>query len=322
MASSLDKSLGATSAERHNPNLSGPKAVAPRRKLWLAAIKPPMYSVAIMPIMTGTALAYWQTGLFQGDIFGLFLVGAILILLWENLCNDVFDADTGIDVNKNHSVVNLTGRKEAVFALANGALLLGIGCVLSIAWQQQDPTVLLLIAVCCGLGYVYQGPPFRWGYQGWGEILCFWAFGPLGVAAAYYSQTQSLTGAGAVTMVLPSVSVGIFTSLILFCSHFNQVTDDQAAGKRSPVIRLGTKRAADLLPWLCAVGYGTVLVGIALGRLPVGSLLVGLGVPMAWRMCQFIGQHHDQEQVLTNCRFMAVGLHFLSCLGLGLGFLL
>ncbi len=318
MTSSSEKSI----ESMVSPPVTAEPVIPPRHKLWLAAIKPPMYSVAVMPITTGTALAYWQTGKFRSDTFGLFLVGAILILLWENLCNDVFDADTGIDVNKNHSVVNLTGRKDAVFALANGILLLGISCVLGIAWQQQDPTVLCLIAVCCALGYVYQGPPFRLGYQGWGEFLCFWAFGPFGVAAAYYSQTQSLTAPGALTMILPAVSVGIFTSLILFCSHFNQVTDDQAAGKRSPVIRLGTKRAADLLPWLCVVGFGVVLVGIGLGHLPVGCLLMGLGLPMAWQMCRFIGQHHDQEPVLTNCRFMAVGLHFLSCLGLSLGFLL
>jgi 1,4-dihydroxy-2-naphthoate octaprenyltransferase len=38
------------------------------------------------------------------------LLAAILLLLWENLSNDLFDADTGVDaVGKPHSVVNLTG---------------------------------------------------------------------------------------------------------------------------------------------------------------------------------------------------------------------
>ncbi|MFY7931707.1 MAG: 2-carboxy-1,4-naphthoquinone phytyltransferase, partial [Microcystis aeruginosa] len=31
------------------------------KKLWLAAIKPPMYSVAIIPIILGTAIAYQET---------------------------------------------------------------------------------------------------------------------------------------------------------------------------------------------------------------------------------------------------------------------
>ena len=38
------------------------------------------------------------------------MLAAILLLLWENLSNDVFDAATGVDATgKPHSVVNLTG---------------------------------------------------------------------------------------------------------------------------------------------------------------------------------------------------------------------
>ncbi|MFN6272643.1 MAG: 2-carboxy-1,4-naphthoquinone phytyltransferase, partial [Microcystis sp.] len=87
------------------------------KKLWLAAIKPPMYSVAIIPIILGTAIAYQETGLFSPPVFATFILSAILILAWLNLSNDVFDADTGIDVNKAHSIVNLTGNKSLIFWL-------------------------------------------------------------------------------------------------------------------------------------------------------------------------------------------------------------
>ena len=106
----------------------------------------------------------------------LFLLSAIAIIAWLNLTNDVFDADTGIDVNKHHSVVNLTGNKTLVFWIANIILLLGLGGIFLINWWQQDWTVLWLILVSCFLGYTYQGPPFRLGYQGLGEIICFFYF--------------------------------------------------------------------------------------------------------------------------------------------------
>jgi len=32
------------------------------QKIWLAALKPPMYSVAFIPIIVGTAIAYQETG--------------------------------------------------------------------------------------------------------------------------------------------------------------------------------------------------------------------------------------------------------------------
>ena len=43
-----------------------------------------------------------------------------------NACsNDAFDAETGVDKSKAESVVNLTGNRKAVLAVANGFLLAG-----------------------------------------------------------------------------------------------------------------------------------------------------------------------------------------------------
>jgi 2-carboxy-1,4-naphthoquinone phytyltransferase len=70
----------------------------PKFKLWLAAIKPPMYTVAIIPITVGTAVAYSQTKFVDLHILRTFLGSAIAIIAWMNISNDVFDSDTGIDV--------------------------------------------------------------------------------------------------------------------------------------------------------------------------------------------------------------------------------
>jgi 2-carboxy-1,4-naphthoquinone phytyltransferase len=295
-----------------------PAPTLPRQKLWLAALKPPMYSVAIMPIWWGTALAYGENHAVNWVTFGLFTLSAILILAWENITNDVFDAETGIDRNKAHSLVNLTQRKQLVFWLGTGCLALGLGGIGAIAYGQGDATILGLVAGCCGLGYLYQGPPFRLGYQGLGEILCFFAFGPLAVGAAYYSQTQAWSWPSQTA----SWVLGLTTSLILFCSHFHQVADDEAAGKRSPIVRLGTARGAQLLPWICAVAYGLIVGLVALGQCPPATLLSLAGVPGAVRLCREVGQYHDQPDRIQNCKFIAVGLHFWSGLGFGLGLFL
>ncbi|WP_026072455.1 2-carboxy-1,4-naphthoquinone phytyltransferase [Nodosilinea nodulosa] len=286
------------------------------RKLWLAAIKPPMYSVAIMPMVVGSAIAYAETGQFNSGIFALFLVAAVLILAWENLSNDVFDSDTGIDINKAHSVVNLTRNRGLVLALANLCLGLGIAGIVAIALLQQDPTVLLLILLCCGLGYMYQGPPFRLGYQGLGEFLCFFAFGPLAMGAAYYSQTQSWSWGSQMVGVI----VGLTTTLVLFCSHFHQVDDDLAAGKRSPIVRLGTRRGAALIPWVCGIVFAIAAIGLLLGIFPIWTALVFLSLPSAWRLGRHVTRFHDQPERVFNAKFFAIGFHFWSGVLLALGF--
>ncbi|MEH2281317.1 MAG: 2-carboxy-1,4-naphthoquinone phytyltransferase [Nostoc sp.] len=290
----------------------------PNTKLWMAAIKPPMYSVAIMPIWVGTAVAFAETKIFNGAVFSTFVAAAILILAWENISNDVFDSETGIDQNKHHSLVNLTGNKPLIFWIGNLCLGLGLLGILAIAFWQHDLTVIGIILLCCGLGYTYQGPPFRLGYQGLGEIICFFAFGPLAVEAAYYSQTQTWS----ITSLAASVIVGIATTLILFCSHFHQVKDDIAAGKRSPIVRLGTQKGAQLLVWFTASIYPLTLLFVLLGISPAWTLLSWVSLPFAVKLCRHVQENHNQPDKVSNCKFIAVAVHFWACLLFGLGFMI
>jgi 1,4-dihydroxy-2-naphthoate octaprenyltransferase len=287
-------------------------------KLWLAAIKPPMYSVAIIPIWVGTAVAFAENRILHEAIFSTFLISAILIIAWLNLSNDVFDSETGIDENKAHSLVNLTGNKALIFWLSNFFLAVGILGIFAIAWWQRDFTVIALVLLCCALGYSYQGPPFRLGYQGLGEIICFVTFGPMAVAAAYYSQAQSWS----LNCLAASIIVGIATSVILFCSHFHQVEDDAAAGKRSPIVRLGTKRGSQVLEWFGYSIYAFTGLFVLLGSFPVWTLLVFASLPVAIKLFQHVHQYHDQPEKVSNSKFIAVAMHFFSGMLLGLGFVL
>jgi len=277
-----------------------------------------MYSVAIIPIWVGTAVAFAENRILHEAIFSTFLISAILIIAWLNLSNDVFDSETGIDENKAHSLVNLTGNKPLIFWLSNFFLAVGILGIFAIAWWQRDFTVIALVLLCCALGYSYQGPPFRLGYQGLGEIICFVTFGPMAVAAAYYSQAQTWS----LNCLAASIIVGIATSVILFCSHFHQVEDDAAAGKRSPIVRLGTKRGSQVLQWFGYSIYAFTGLFVLLGSFPVWTLLVFASLPVGIKLFRHVHQYHDQPEKVSNCKFIAVAMHFFSGMLLGLGFVL
>jgi len=298
-----------------SPNVTaGPTS---EKNLWWAALKPPMYSVAIMPIWVGTALAWHQLGHISWPVFGTFLAAAILILAWLNLSNDVFDSETGIDQHKFHSIVNLTGRKNLIFWIANICLGLGLTALAILAGLQQDFTVLGLVVLCCFWGYTYQGPPFRLGYLGLGEPICFVTFGPMAVAAAYYSQAQDWS-----VQIWPVATLmGLTTTLILFCSHFHQVEDDLAAGKYSPIVRLGTQTGAMLVQGTIGLVFGLPLLFWGLGWWPWTTLLLLSSLPWGIYLGAYMQRYHNIPAMIQSSKFIAVSLHFWSGLLLGLGWL-
>jgi 1,4-dihydroxy-2-naphthoate octaprenyltransferase len=241
-------------------------------------------------------------------------------LLWENLSNDLFDADTGVDaVGKPHSVVNLTGRRDRIAWLSTAALLLGLSLMGWLAWRSH-PAVLLLVLLSCGLGYVYQGPPFRLGYQGLGEPLCWLAFGPVASSAALLVLAPA--GVGEVpwtTALVLGAGPALATSLVLFCSHFHQVEEDAAHGKRSPVVRLGTARAAALIPWYVGLTLTLEWLPVALGHWPPTALLSGLGLPAGWALIRLMRRYHNQPQRTCTSKFLALRFQAWNGLGLALG---
>ena len=152
-------------------------------------------------------------------------------------------------------IMDLVSSFQVQYAIANLLLGLGVAGIAAISWWQQDWTVVAIIAIACFLGYTYQGPPFRLGYQGLGEPICWVTFGPMAVGAAYYSQTQTWS----TTSLIASALIGLSTTLILFCSHFHQVNDDLAAGKRSPIVRLGTAIGAKVVTGMLLVFFGLLV---------------------------------------------------------------
>ena len=303
----------------HEPEVVASRYAVQRRKLWKAAIKWPMYSVAVMPVML--AAGWWlnRSGQFRWGAWLGFVLAAVLLLAWENLSNDVFDHDTGIDAaGKPHSVVQLTGRRSRVAGWANAALLVGLALMAAVAWLSS-PAVLALVLLCCGIGYVYQGPPFRLGYYGLGEPLCWLAFGPVATAAALLALSPAPVAVPWAAALELGSGPALATTLVLFCSHFHQVDDDAAHGKRSPVVRLGTGAAAGLIPWFVALTLVLELLPVLLGLWPATALLAWLGLPPGLALVRLLRRHHNEPERIAGSKFLALKFQTFNGLGLAAG---
>ncbi|KAI3774589.1 hypothetical protein L1987_49148 [Smallanthus sonchifolius] len=287
------------------------------------AIKLPIYSVALVPLTVGTAAAYLQTGLCSAKQYVLLLSSSVLIITWLNLSNDVYDFDTGADVNKKESVVNMIGSRSGTLVAA--LLLLCVGSM-GLVWASMEAGTMrsmLLLAAAITCGYIYQCPPFRLSYRGLGEPLCFAAFGPFATTAFYLLQGSStrvealpITG----TILSASVLVGITTSLILFCSHFHQIAGDKAVGKLSPLVRTGTETGSNVVKMAVISLYSLLfLIGVC-RALPITSIfLCALTVPVGKLVVSFVSDNHQDKAKVFMAKYFCVRLHALFGAALAAG---
>lgn len=321
-----------------------------RRQLWFAALKPPMYTVAITPMAVGS-LAYFNDSknFFFYPLLTLLLM-SICIIAWLNISNDVFDFDAGVDENKPESIVNLCGatRRARHTLLVLAFMFLGVGfyalaslCRTAIMFDRV-PLVLMGLAVFGG--YAYQSPPFRLGYYGLGEPITFvtWI---LSVIAAYYTQICADTAAyrqlvsrfpttlqrlqyimfrvfpsPSFTLLPAAILVAFPTAIILFCSHFHQEDDDRRAGKKSPIVRLGIVRAAQLLSLSLIVFAAMHPIFYFTGYLPwQPSCLCLVTVPRMFHLATHVNGRVSNPSSLQKCKYIAVRLHFVHGVLLSLG---
>lgn len=298
-----------------------------RIKLWKRAIKAPMYSVGIMPILVSGMASFMQTGMCDPVRTALLCCAAICIIAWLNLTNDVFDSFTGVDKNKHESVVNLTGNRTAVFLIASGLLVAGGGLLFWLLRSVESFVAKMLYASIC-MGYLYQGPPFRWSYLGLGEPLCFLAFGPLATIAFYLAQLPN--GAASVAAINPtiigiSILVGITTTVILFCSHFHQIDGDRLAGKNSPLVQLGLTQGAIALKVAVGFAYMLTLILSLLGILPFGCWTSAMvSYPIAGEMVKRAedGASKNDIESLATLKMVATKWHIAFQCSIILGFII
>lgn len=277
--------------------------------IWRAA-KLPMYTVALIPVLVGSAAAYQQTGQFSFWRFLVSLVSFVIVNAWVNLSNDVYDFDTGADKDKKESVVNLFGSRDLINTIAWTLLAIGfsgISCVAAVAASGRS-VILSAFAVFCF--FLYQCPPFRLSYFGVGEPLLMLAYGPLSTIAFYLlqSRTSELPISG--TIVWSSLMIGFTTALILLCSHFHQIEGDRAVGKMSPLVRLGTDRGSKVVKF-GVVGLYSLLLGLGFFQtLPLPSVILGfMTLPMANSVVGFVEKNHKDKSKIFMSKYLSVRLH-------------
>ncbi|HVF19950.1 MAG TPA: prenyltransferase, partial [Mycobacteriales bacterium] len=222
---------------------------------------------------------------FHAGWFALALLGITLAHVSNNLMNDLFDTDVGLDTDSYpralyapHPILSgmITRRGLSLAVLAVNLADLTIGVVL---FTVRGWPVLAFAVAGFALSAAYTAPPLRLKKRGLGEpdVLVVW--GPLMVGGTYYSAVGSMTWA----VIAASVPYGLLCTAVLMGKHVDKIPWDGPAGVRTLPVVLGELRARSLTRGLVVGFYVAVVACVLVGALPWPALACLGALPMMAR---------------------------------------
>jgi len=290
-------------------------------KKWFIATRPWSYTAASVPVLAGTAFAFWQQETIHVWLFLLTLFGAILFQTSTNLFNTYGDYKKGVDTIQSATTCPqlVTGQmtpssmyKAGLFALIL-TILIGFYLVYTIGlW-------ILFFGIIGVLGaYCYTTGPSPYKFWGVGSIFVFFLMGPLMTAPSYYIQTTQLN-ANAFLIAAP---ISFLVSAILHVNDLRDINHDQNAGIQTLAIWLQLNRGIYHYVALCIGTVFSTILLVLFYIVPVTALLPLILIPKIFNICKKLVK--DTDSILVPLESITAKLHFeygiLWAIGIALGF--
>lgn len=242
-------------------------------RLWLMAIRPRTLTIAVAPVVAGTALAEFETGRFDPLPFFAALAGAVAIQAGTNLYNDVADALRGGDQPMRQGPPRITALGWAppsqvrLAALLSFALAAVVGLYLAAVGGWP---IMALGAASLVAGWAYSGGARPIAYTPLGEAFVVAFFGVGAAGGTYWLQAHALSAA-ALTV---GVALGLVAAAVLLANNYRDIEPDRLAGRRTLAILAGPEPAKAIYAALMLAPFPLLAspVGPAGGWLALAAL--------------------------------------------------
>jgi 1,4-dihydroxy-2-naphthoate polyprenyltransferase len=278
----------------------------PRFWTFLMDVRAPYFASIGLPIFLGSTIAWWMTGTLDIGIFALSLLAGVFLQAGNTMTNDYFDYQRSGDIRAMSPLVP----PQQVLQGALGFFVVGVMVGVYIA-VLRGWLVLGMGGIGLLFGYLYSVPSWRLGGTGIGELLAGLTLGLLTTLGAFYVQTQQVSQ----LVGWAALPVALLMSAVLILTGF--LPGNMETNPRSLWARLG-KRAAGVAYGIPAmVGYGVLIVGVALAHLPQLLLIGLLGLPLA--VISMVMAQMGQLQIAI---VSAIGAHLGTTTLLWLSFIL
>ena len=302
------------------PNPAEPAASLRSRPLLacLLATRPAFLGVTLFACLIGLAVAHGSGIAIDPFKAGLSIAFALFAHGGINVLNDYYDGRSGADAANTERVFPFTGGSRFIQngvlseaetgRLGYGLLLPVIPAGLWLAWQS-GPGLILVGLAGLFLGWAYTAPPLALVSRGLGElaVAAGWLIVVIGsdfVQRGGFSPLPAMAG----------LSYALLVAVILFMNEFPDRRGDEAAGKRTLVVRLGP----DTAKWVCLgavlLAYGWLVLMVGRERLPHAAAAAALTLILSFRAQRHLLAHASEPAELApalKLTIAAANLHGL-----------
>jgi 1,4-dihydroxy-2-naphthoate octaprenyltransferase len=253
---------------------------------WLVITRAAVFSMTATSGLIGGLLAVGAARL-TGEVgvdWGLLVlavVGLVIAHAGNNMINDYFDFDGGVDTDDYvralyapHPILSgwVTKRQLGAAILLVNAIDLAIMLFLT---AVRGPLVIAFALAGLFISVFYVAPPIRLKHIGLGEPGVFLVWGPLMVVGTFFVATGAIPG----WVWIASLPYAILVTTVLFGKHIDKIEADTKKRVRTLPVILGERRARLVAQVLMIAFYALVLLAVVVGWIGPWVALVVLGIP-------------------------------------------
>jgi 1,4-dihydroxy-2-naphthoate octaprenyltransferase len=263
---------------------------------WLLITRASVFPMTIISALIGGLLAANAPGA-NWLYFGLAFIGLVAAHAANNMINDYFDLEGGVDSAEYvraqyapHPVLSgLISKKGLLLAIAAVNLLdLGILLVLTDVRGWPVPAFALLGLF---ISVFYVAPPVKLKHHGLGEPGVFLVWGPLMIGGTYYVTAGVLEP----WVLVASLPYSILVTCVLMGKHVDKFDADSQKGIRTLPVILGKERSLFLTQELIVLFFVLVLCLVGVGTLGAWTLLCFLALPQVWKVLKVLNRPRPES---------------------------
>ena len=214
---------------------------------------------------------------FDPLLYALAAVGSVVAHAANNMINDLFDHDSGLD-SKDYPRSQYAPHPVLAGLIDRRGLVRSIlvanaidAAIMVVLFMARGWPILAFALAGLFISVFYVAPPLRLKARGLGEVSVMLIWGPIMVCGTYYAATGRFNPG----VLLASIPYAFLVTSVLMGKHIDKAPWDRREGVKTLPVLLGDKAALALTKALL-IGFYVAVVALVVAQVAPIWLLVSL----------------------------------------------